>query len=937
MTRKISLLILLFLTVLGIQAQGLGPLTPLPLNPKVKTGVLENGLTYYILHNEEPKGKVNFYIAQKVGSALEEPNQLGLAHFLEHMAFNGSTHFPGNSMDKYYQSKGLGGGESLNAATGYDQTIYNINNVPTSDQVLMDSTLLALYDMSCGILLEEEEINAERGVIREEMRSRENAMQRMLQAISPTIFPEYGYQHPIIGSEEVIMNFTQDEIRAYYKKWYRPDLQAIIIVGDINADEMEKKVIELFSQIYMPANPAERVYPPFTGNEKPVYAHYTDPELGFNLALIMFKDEPVPFDQRNTLQMYIFNGIVQTVISKMINDRLQEFRLTPECTYASADVSFGDFLVSKSAEAFTVEVVSATDLSKATSQAMSVIARACKTGFTQSEYDRAKETMLSLLENKVKEKDKTSNNALAMELSEYFFYGEPDPGIEVEYQLWQQGLQNLPLELINRVVGELLTTDNLVVVVAQPEKEGMFVVGEEEMISTINATMNAEYEAYHEETIDEPLIANLPTPGKIVNKEESNLWGSVYTLSNGVKVIMKPTDYAADEIYFTALKKGGLETYEASMADNVKIMSYVFNNSKVGPFDQITLKKYLSGKKISLGLNVDRYSSGLQGKTTVKDLSTLLELIYTSFTNISPDYSAFNSFVESMKVGLTHQESNPEYIFSMKFADILYNGNPFVMPETVSMLEKVNYEESLQLVKQLLSNAAEFTYVFIGNVDESTLLPLLEQYIATLPVSPVTEPKVVSPIEYAKGNISKEFTQTMKTPTVIIGEVYSGYNVPVNLKNYILARMAGAAIMTTLSESLREDEGGTYSPYAMGSLNPELNCWQIMSEVITAPEKKDNIINRQDKELKKIFTEGSNEKDFISAKETMIQRYKSNYRKNSFMLSTMTNQLLHPDLPFITEYETILNSITFEDFNNFLKNLYNGENHIQVVLEGVAE
>ena len=400
---------------------------------------------------------------------------------------------------------------------------------------------------------------------------------------------------------------------------------------------------------------------------------------------------------------------------------------------------------------------------------------------------------------------------------------------------------------------------------------------------------------------------------------------------------MKPTDYAADEIYFTAIKKGGLETYEASQADNVKIMGNVYDNSKLGPFDQSTLKKYLSGKKISLGLSVDRYSSGLQGKSTVKDFQTLMELIYTSFTNISPDYNAFNSFIETAKVGLTHQENNPEYIFSVKFADVLYGGNPFMMPESTAMLEKVNYDECLQLVKQLLSNASDFTFLFIGNVDETVLVPMLEQYIATLPSSQAHEPKVVTPIEVAKGNIVKEFKQQMKTPTVIFGDLYSGYNMPVNIKNFLLARMAGAAIMTTLSETLREDEGGTYSPFAMGSLIPELKSWQILTEVITAPEKKNNIISRQDKELKKIFTEGGDEKDFISAKETLIQRYKSNYRKNAFLLSMMTSQIMNPELPLTTEYESTLNSITFEDFNNFLKNLHAEDNHIQVILEGTEE
>ena len=335
-------LAMLALTSLTMLAQ-----TPLPLNPEVRHGQLPNGLNYYILHNEEPKERVNFYIAQKVGSTLETPQQLGLAHFLEHMAFNGTKNFPGKNMLNYLQSKGIRFGADINAYTAFDETVYNINNVPSTDKALCDSVLLVLHDWSGSILLEEDEINAERGVIEEEWRSRNSANSRMFEAILPIVFKEYQYQQTPIGKMEIVRNFKPEELRAYYKKWYRPDLQGIVIVGDIDAEEMEKKVIALFSEIPVPENAAERTYPEVSDNEQPIYAYFKDKELQFPSVQVMFKSEKLPWEFRNTVEGFMQTQILQKVICNMINTRLSDYAQKPECKYVYAGVSFGDYLVAK--------------------------------------------------------------------------------------------------------------------------------------------------------------------------------------------------------------------------------------------------------------------------------------------------------------------------------------------------------------------------------------------------------------------------------------------------------------------------------------------------------------------------------------------------------------------------------------------------------------
>lgn len=414
MIRKVLSLVMLFAAFVCVNAQ-----TPLPLNPKVKSGVLPNGLSYYIMHNEEPKERANFYIAQKVGSTLETEEQLGLAHFLEHMAFNGTKNYPGKSMLNYLQGKGIRFGADINAYTSFDETVYNINNVPTTDKNLMDSVLLVLHDWSGEILLEDAEIDAERGVIQEEWRSRNSADQRMYTAILPLIYDEYQYEQMPIGKMEVVMNFKPEVLRAYYKKWYRPDQQGIVIVGDFDADEMEKKVKDLFSTIPMPENAAPREYPHVSDNKEPIYASFTDPELRMPRTMISFKSEKVPFELRNTAEVYLNNDLLQNIIVMLINNRLQENALNPDCAYAGVAVMFGDFYVSKTKDSFDVVVIPKSGTEKAVAEVMAIVSRACKTGFMESELDRVKTELLSQYENLYNEREKTDNAAYANELTSF--------------------------------------------------------------------------------------------------------------------------------------------------------------------------------------------------------------------------------------------------------------------------------------------------------------------------------------------------------------------------------------------------------------------------------------------------------------------------------------------------------------------------------------
>ncbi len=935
MIRKVMSLALAIIALLSIGTQA-QQLTPLPLNPKVKHGVLPNGLSYYIMHNEMPKERANFYIAQKVGSTLETEEQLGLAHFLEHMAFNGTSHYPGKNMLNYLQGKGIRFGADINAYTSFDETVYNINNVPTTDKPLMDSVLLVLHDWSGEILLEEAEIDAERGVIQEEWRSRNDADIRMYTSILPQIYKEYQYQQMPIGKMEVVMNFKPETLRAYYKKWYRPDQQGIIIVGDFDADEMEKKVIDMFSPIPMPENAAPRNYPTVSDNEAPIYASFSDPELRMPRTTISFKSDKVPFEMRNTQEIYIGVDLVHGIIQQLINNRLSEAAHDPACAYAQAGVYFSDYYVSKTKDSFNIAVIPKSDTQKAVAEVMGIVARACSTGFTESEYDRVKEEVLSQLEVTYNERDKTDNDALGSELIRHFVDNEPTPGIETEFQLVQAILPQIPVAAINQACAQLLTDQNMVIVTTEPAREGFEIVAEDVLVKTISDAMHAQYEAYVDEVITEPLIAHLPAPGKITGvTDDPALGAKVYTLSNGVKVIVKTTDFAADEIMLTAYRDGGVRTFSQDDAANVSLMGVAFSASKKGPFDNKTLTKYLAGKQASVSFAINNFTDVLSGYSTVKDFKTMMELVYTAFTNIGEDQATYDVIEGRNRVALQNAEKNPQKVFSDSVRATQYPGNALMQSITVATLDAANYPKMLQMVKNALSNAADYTFIFTGNVDDETIKPLLEQYIATLPASTPRNLKDVANIETVKGDVVNHFTHTMQTPSTMVYDFYSDNNIPFNQKNSVMVEMIGDILSNIYTETLREEEGGTYGAGVGSYLNPSNGYWSLAYQFQTNKDQQQQLIDRAQAELLKLLNDGATEEQFNKVKQAMLKQLEINLRTNRYWDSNIMTYLRGFDV--ITDYDKIIENISLADLNNFMKTLYNGNNRIQVIMEGVED
>lgn len=931
MVKKIFSLAFLLMCVLTMSAQ-----TPLPLNPQVRHGVLPNGLSYYLLKNTEPEGRANFYIAQKVGSTLENQDQLGLAHFLEHMAFNGSKNFPGKNMLNYLQSKGIRFGADINAYTSFDETVYNINSIPTSDEALMDSVLLALHDWSCALSLEGDEIEAERGVIHEEWRSRNDANTRMFNAVLPQLFDEYQYAQMPIGTMEVVLNFPHEALRSYYEKWYRPDQQGIVIVGDFDVDVMEKKVIDLFSKIEMPENAAERTYAPVSDNVEPKYITFEDPELQRTLIQLSFKKEKLPFEFRNSVEGYVQSYVVESITSAMINNRLSEMSQKADCPFVYAGVSFDNYWVAKTKYSFNVTIIPKDDVKSAFEVAMSEIVRACKTGFNDSELQRVKDQMLSSYEKMYNEREKTDSDDRAQEIIRHFIDNEPTPGIEAEYQMMQQMLPMIPVQIFNDFAKQILTKENQVLLVSQPQVEGKTLPAKEEMLSILDNTMNAEYEAYVDEVITDPLIEKMPKKGKIKKEYKGKFGTTVMELSNGAKVIVKPTDYAADQIAFNAFSIGGqfnaLENKEANPSE-LKLISAAVEASKFGTFDNIKLRKYLAGKNVGISFQMGKAIDNIYGQSTVKDLETMLQLNYLYFTDIRPDAETYNATIEQYRAMLKNAEKNPNTIFMDNVYKTWYDNNPIYTQLKYADLDAANYETMLNVAKKHLDNAADYTFTFVGNVDIEALRPLVEQYIATLPANKKKHDKLVYTGSQAKGQIVNDFKQEMETPSVQVFNVYSDNNIAYSIENEVKLSLLSDVLDIVYTNTLREEEGGTYSPATQAMINPFNNEWTVLYMFVTGDDSKEKLCKRAHEEFLKLLAEGTNEENFNKVKDAALNQYQINSKNNSYWQEAIYQNEMGQDVA--TNHEAAIKNLTLEEFNAFIKNLYNGNNRMQVIMNGI--
>ena len=910
---------------------------PIPTDPNVRIGKLENGLTYYIRHNALPEKQADFYIAQKVGSILEEDNQRGLAHFLEHMCFNGTTNFPDNLLREYLESIGVKFGANLNAYTSVDETVYNISNVPVIRDGIVDSCLLILHDWANDLTLDPKEIDKERGVIHEEWRSRTGAMMRMYEKTFPIMFKDskYAYRLPI-GIMEVVDNFPYQVLRDYYEKWYRPDQQGIVVVGDIDVDKIEAKIKRIFSSIEMPKNAAERVYFPVPDNDEPLITIAKDREQQVPIIYMFHKHEAFPKDQKGNIG-YLAYSYMTSMIDQMLNNRLSELVQKPNPPFIQGFAGDDDFLVAKTKAAFTGIAVAREDgIIEATEALVREIERARQFGFTAGEYSRAKSDYLRALESNYNERNKTKSSSYVKKYVRHFIDNEPIPGIENEYAIMNQLAPNIPLEAINQTVKQLIGEKNIVLGVFCPDKESLKYPTEAELKATLDKVRAEKIEAYVDKVSNEPLMKEKPQAGKVVKAEVGQFDSKILTLSNGVKVILKPTDFKADEIKMRAFSPGGTSLFKDEDVLQFNLMNQVVTLGGLGNFNSLDLDKVLAGKMASVVPQVWTLSEGLNGSCSPKDLETMLQLTYLRFTAPRQDQDAFASFIARNKAAMANMDADPNTVFSDSINVALYNHNPRVLSLKPDMLDKVDYDKIINLYKDRFAEAGDFTFIFVGNIDEKTATPLIEQYLGSLPTIGRKENYRDNHVDIRKGQYSNDFVRKMETAKSTVLMVAHG-KVAYSHKNVLMMNIMGQLLDILYTQTVREEAGGTYGVSCYGSVTnmpKEEGSFQITFE--TDPAKRPEMVKLIHEGIDQFIKEGPKAEDLSKVKEYMLKTHQQNLKENKYWSNALYNYYWS-NIDINSKYTETLNSITVKDLKKYAKAFFGQKNMIEVSMNAPTE
>ena len=930
--KRLSALLVLVACALTTFAQ---QMPPIPMDPKVRVGKLDNGLTYYIRQNNYPEGQANFYIAQKVGSVLEEENQRGLAHFLEHMCFNGTEKFPGNGVVKYLESIGVKFGGDLNAYTSIDETVYNIDNVPVSAAGAIDSCLWILHDWAGALLLEDEDIDKERGVIHEEWRQRNTAQQRMMEAVALKMYPgnRYGDRFPI-GTMEVIDNFPYQALKDYYEKWYRPDQQAIVVVGDINVDEIEGKIKSIFADLRMPENPAERVYYPIADNKEPIIALAQDKEQQYGIVYLFAKHEAVPNEAKVNLD-YLVYEYAQNMFAQMMQARMNELAMQPDAPFVEGFVSDSEYFLAKTKGAVNGAIVPKEGMMK---EALAVLyremLRAQRHGFTESEYARVRAEFLTQLESAYNERDKVRSRNYCQQYVRHFIDNQPIPGVENSYTIMNQLAPNLPVDVVNQLVKGLMSDSNLVVMAMLPEKEGLVHPTEEEIAQLLTEVAAEDITAYVDKVSDEPLIAEEPVGGKVVKTKKAMYGYKQLVLSNGATVYLKHTDFKADQIQMKVTSKGGTALYDESEAINLSQVVDVIENNGIGNFNTTDLQKALAGKKAGVTPFVGLNMEGMNGSSTPKDFETLMQLTYLQFTAPRLDAEAFASYKSKMKAMLENQELDPQSALGDTLTKVLYNNHPRAISMKAADVEKIDDARILEIYKERFANAADFSFVFTGAIDEAVAIPLIEKYIGGLPSGGKKEKYVDAKVDIQKGEIKNVFEKQMATPAATVYIVYSG-KLKYNLKNLLMMSLTDQILDIIYTEEIREKEGGTYGVGTSGSItNLPKESARLLIMFQTDPDKREHLTQMAIDLLAKYAEEGPRQKDLDKVREYMLKKYAENQKENSYWGNLM-NSYLTLGIDNYKNYEKTLKSITTDDLKKFAKSLLKQGNEIEVSMVGV--
>ena len=891
----------------------------IPFNPEVKTGILSNGLTYYIKNNGKPENKVELRLVVNAGSILEDDDQLGLAHFMEHMNFNGTKNFQKNELVDYLQSIGVKFGAHLNAYTSFDETVY-ILPIPSDDPEKLEKGFQIIEDWAHNALLTDEEIDNERGVVLEEYRIGQGADERMQQKYLPKVLygSKYAERLPI-GTKENLENFKYESLRRFYKDWYRPDLMAVMAVGDIDVATLEAKIKEHFGKIPAAKKPKPRKSFDMPNHKETFIAIESDKEASFSNVQILFKDSN-NYTPDSTVAEYR-QSIVEGLFSQMINNRLDELRNSAQPPFVYG-FSYHGGTYARSKEAYqSFAMTSESGQLQALRTLLEENERVRKFGFYKGEFDRAKKDVLARLEKSFKDKDKTESNRIIGEYVRHFLEQEPMPGIEWEFNYYKEQLPTITLEDVNALIKDYIREDNRVIVLTGPEKEGLAKVTEDEVKAVLQEVKTSDIEPYEDKAVATSLITKLPTKGSVVDyKKNDELGTTTLTLSNGATVTYKITDFKNDEILFDAYSYGGTSLYSDEDYKATTFANGGLAEAGVNTFDKVELGKMLSGKIVNVRPSIGTYSEGFSGNASPKDLEDLFQLTYLYFTALNKDQEAYKSYIEKQKAFMGNLMSNPQFYFSNEMGKFMYGDSPrYVGFPTVEEMDKSDYGLAYEKYQERFANAGDFHFYFVGNIDEKKLVEYSEMYLASLPSSDTKENYRVDDFRPLTGQHEK-IVEIGKDAKSMVRMTYHGPT-EYNEKEDHALQSLGEVLSIKLIEKLREEEGGVYGAGANGGISKIPYGWYRFNiSFPCGPENVEKLTKAALAEVDKLVKEGPTEKDLAKVKEAQILEYREDLKDNRFWLTTLkTADYEKTDATKVLSFETKVNALTKEDLHNVAK------------------
>ena len=891
----------------------------IPNDPAVRTGQLENGMKYYIRHNDKQKGLADFYIIHNVGAIQEDDNQQGLAHFLEHMAFNGTNNLPGKMLIEWCEKVGIKFGANLNAGTSWDYTQYLIKDVPVSRQGVVDTAMLILHDWSHFITLDHDEIDKERGVIQEELRTRDGASWRSTIHLLKTLFKGTKYEHRnLIGHLDGLQSFTYDDIKSFYDKWYRPDYQAVVIVGDIDAEKVEAQVKSLMADIPAPAADAatkEVIIVP--DNKEPIVSIFEDPEMLESDISLFIKRPALPDYVRNTVQAEMLS-LINSLGGTMANARLSEIAMKPNAPFTNAHIGNGGGGICPTLDGLTVGVGTKDgELMKGFEAALVELERIRRHGFTEGEFERAKAQVLRREEQAYNNRNDRMNGQYVNRYLSAFRRNSAFPDAELEWKMDSAIIAQLPLVAINQTFASYITDHNNVVIVNAPKKEGVVNPTEAQILEAIAKVKGSEIAPYQDNTVKEPLIApNAKLKGSKVKKSGANatLGTTEWTLKNGVKVVVKPTTFKADEVQIQMVSQAGISCLSDDDYNTGKYLSLVTSQMGLSKFSATELRKQLSGKSASTAVAPDDYTTAVYGNGSPKDLETILQLLYLRFTDPRFNEDDFNTVLGQYISYVENITTNPDYVASSEQLKSLYGNNPRRQQISTEVLKSINFDRVAPIYRQLLSNAADFTVYIVGNVDLATLKPLVEKYIGSLPAKKKKLTKRVDDgVRYATGEVINDFKAPMQQPKVSVCRFYTG-DIEFNLENTVTATFLKDILRSRYTTSIREEKGGTYGVSVGCSVDPYYTpTYQFAIQFDTNETMADELSEIVVAEIKELAANGPKAEDLNKVREYLIKEWNNRLVQNGAWMSYIRHFYTYgEDMNRVANYENIVKSMTGE-------------------------